>query len=247
MEIRLGDRRLSVTMRTPGADFELTAGLLYGEGVLRSAGDLRAIRYCVDPSLDDEQRYNVVTVDLAADGPAVVRAAALLERSLITSSACGVCGTQSLHALHLHDDGGLDDAVHVSPEVVVDLPRRLRERQRLFDHTGGLHAAALFTPLGEALVVREDVGRHNAVDKVVGWALLQDRLPLTDVVLMVSGRTSYEIVQKALAARVPFVASVSAPSSLAVAMAREAGLTLAGFVRDGRFTVYAGEHRVAQA
>jgi FdhD protein len=245
MEIRLGDRRLLVTMRTPGADFELAAGLLHGEGVLRSNDDVRGIRYCVDPALEEQQRYNVVTVDLAPGVEAAPDVLAALERSFLTSSACGVCGKQSLDALRIRGAAPLTDELRVAADVLTALPDRLRARQRVFERTGGLHAAGLFTAAGEPLVVREDVGRHNAVDKVVGWALMQGRLPLRGTVLMVSGRTSYEIVQKAVAAGIPVVAAVSAPSSLAVAVAEEFGLTLAGFVRNGRVTVYAGAHRVA--
>jgi FdhD protein len=245
LEIRLGDTRFSVTMRTPGADFELAAGLLHGEGLLGSAEDLRAVRYCVDEALDELQRYNVVTVDFQPGAGPSEQTLAHLHRNVLTSSACGVCGKQSLEALRVRGVDPLPDGPQVAAEVLAGLPDVLRARQRLFERTGGLHAAGLFTPAGDVLVVREDVGRHNAVDKVVGWALMQGRLPLHDSLLCVSGRTSFEIVQKAVAAGIPVVAAVSAPSSLAVAMAQEFGLTLAGFVRDGRVTVYAGEGRVA--
>ncbi|HSR22187.1 MAG TPA: formate dehydrogenase accessory sulfurtransferase FdhD, partial [Candidatus Eisenbacteria bacterium] len=242
LEIRLGDRRLTVTMRTPGADFELAAGLLHAEGVIKSGADLRSIRYCVDPALEDTQRYNVVTVDLADSADAAV---AGLERSFLASSACGVCGKQSLEALRTVGARPVEDGLVVPATVLAGLPDRLRGGQRLFERTGGLHAAGLFTAAGDMVAVREDVGRHNAVDKVVGWALLQGRLPLTGMALLVSGRTSYEIVQKAVTAGIPLVASVSAPSSLAVSLAEEYAVTLVGFVRDGRFTVYTGDQRIA--
>lgn len=245
LEIRLGDRRLSVTMRTPGADFELAAGLLHAEGVIRSGEDVRSIRYCVDPALEEAQRYNVVTVDLAGGARAADVAVERLERSFLVSSACGVCGKQSLEALQTLGAQPVADDLVVSATVLAGLPDRLRAGQRLFERTGGLHAAGLFTSAGDMVAVREDVGRHNAVDKVVGWALLQGRLPLAGMALVVSGRTSYEIVQKAVTAGIPLVASVSAPSSLAVSLAEEYAVTLVGFVRDGRFTVYTGDQRIA--
>jgi FdhD protein len=244
MEVRLGDKRLTVTMRTPGADFELAVGLLHGEGLVGGLHDVAGVRYCVDASIGEEQRYNVVTVDLEATATVSPAAQAAAQRSFVTSSACGVCGVQSLDALHQRGTARVIDETTVSRAVLSGLPEQLRDRQRVFARTGGLHAAGLFASDGTALVVREDVGRHNAVDKVVGWALLGDALPLRGSVLFVSGRTSYEIVQKAATAGIPVVASVSAPSSLAVAVAEEFGVTLAGFVRDGRLTVYAGTDRI---
>jgi len=244
MEIRLAAgparRRLAVTMRTPGADFELAAGFLYSEGVVGPDGIAR-IAYCTDADLDAEQRYNVVTVTLRGDR---LPELATLERHFTTSSACGVCGRSSLDGLHLHGARPAAPGPVVDARVLAGLPDALRAGQRLFATTGGLHAAGLFTPGGELVCLREDVGRHNAVDKVVGWALLSGRLPLHDHLLVVSGRASYEIMQKALAAGVPVVCAVSAPSSLAVRLATEFGMTLVGFLRGRRFNVYADSGRV---
>jgi FdhD protein len=245
LEIRLtarGDTRtLAITMRTPGADFELAAGFLHGEGVLTSGPDVREIRYCTDPALDTAQQYNVVTAELAASELPELRG---LDRHIFTNSACGVCGKASLEALEMSGCASLPPGLEIDANILYVLPERLRADQGLFEATGGLHAAGLFTSEGELLCLREDVGRHNAVDKVVGWALLQDRLPLSDSVLMVSGRSSYEIVQKALVAGVPVVCAVSAPSSLAVDVAKKFGMTLIGFLRDDRFNVYAGSERI---
>jgi len=245
LEIRVVSRTtatVAVTMRTPGADFELAAGFLYGEGVLTGRDDVTRIAYCTDPEVDAEQQYNVVSVGLAAGALPDLRA---LERHFMTSSACGVCGKASLQALELRGCPVVPPGPVVDPAVLTSLPAALREAQGLFESTGGLHAAGLFTPDGGLVALREDVGRHNAVDKLVGWALLQGRLPLHDHLLMVSGRSSYEILQKALAAGIPFVCAVSAPSSLAVALARRFGMTLVGFLRGERFNVYAGEERLA--
>jgi FdhD protein len=245
LEIRLAaggvTRTLAITMRTPGSDFELAAGFLHGERILADRGQLREIRYCTDPDVDGAQLYNVVTVELAAPELPELRG---LDRHFFTSSACGVCGKASLDALESAGCSVLEGGPEVGVEVLYLLPERLREAQGVFDSTGGLHAAGLFTSAGEPVCVREDVGRHNAADKVVGWALLEDRLPLMDHILMVSGRSSYEILQKALVAGVAVVCSVSAPSSLAVDVARRFGVTLVGFLRDGRFNVYAGAERI---
>ncbi|MGD0050243.1 MAG: formate dehydrogenase accessory sulfurtransferase FdhD [Vulcanimicrobiaceae bacterium] len=246
LEIRLVLRgrtqAVAVTMRTPGADFELAAGFLSGEGVIRTRDELRGISYCVDAGLDTQQRYNVVNVALARDA---LPDLAPLERHFVTTSACGVCGKASLEALRLRGVPSLSEGPSVSPETITALPDRLRGEQGVFQATGGLHAAALFDQTGALLCVREDVGRHNAVDKVVGWALLNGKLPLRDRILLVSGRSSYEILQKSLAAEITIVCGISAPSSLAVALAREFGITLIGFLRGSRFNVYAGEERVA--
>ena len=238
LEIRVNGRSLAITMRTPGADFDLAVGFLHGEGILRGRQDLATVRYCVDAA---EQQYNVVTVDLAPD---VAPPPETAMRNVLTTSACGVCGTASLQALQDRGISAVGPGLTIDADVLRDLPHRLSAAQPVFDRTGGLHAAALFTSTGDLLAVREDVGRHNAVDKVVGWALLQDRLPLNDCVLVVSGRAGFEIAQKAAAAGVPIVAAVSAPSSLAVSVAREFGLTLVGFLRGARFSVYAGEQRI---
>jgi FdhD protein len=248
LEIRLvagGETRtLAVTMRTPGSDFELAAGYLHGERVVGTRRDVERVRYCTDPDLDAAQQYNVVSVDLALPELPDLRG---LERHSFTSSACGVCGKAGIESL---EDAGCETLAagpEVPAAVLLGLPAALRESQGVFDSTGGLHAAGLFTTAGELICLREDVGRHNAVDKVVGWALLEGRLPLAGHVLMVSGRSSYEIVQKALAAGIPIVCSVSAPSSLAVDVAKRFGMTLVGFLRDGRFNVYAGAERVLTA
>ncbi len=246
MEIRLlaGDARqtVAVTMRTPGADFELAAGFLYGEGIIESLDDVAKISYCVDRDLDAAQQYNIVNVELRGGREYDLRP---LERHFYTTSACGVCGKASLEQLELRGCPVVAPGPEVSAEIIYSLPGKLREAQGLFDATGGLHAAALFDKDGDLLALREDVGRHNATDKLVGWALLEGRLPLSDHIVMVSGRSSFEILQKCLTAGVPFVCAISAPSSLAVDVAREFGMTLVGFLRGNRFNVYAGQERVA--
>jgi len=245
MEIRLlsgGARQtVAVTMRTPGADFELAAGFLYGEGLVKTPEDIAKISYCVDSDLDTEQQYNIVNVELRAGREYDLRP---LERHFYTSSACGVCGKASLEQLELRGCPIVPPGPGVSAQTVYSLPGKLREAQGLFDATGGLHAAALFDAEGELLTLREDVGRHNATDKLVGWALLEGRLPLADHVVLVSGRSSFEILQKCLTAGVPIVCAISAPSSLAVDVARQFGITLVGFLRGGKFNVYAGFERV---
>ena len=225
---------LAVTMRTPGDDLELTAGFLFGEGVVRAPDDIVTLRHCQRVPVD--RRNNTVTAQLAA-APAV--AATALARRFTVSSACGVCGIESLDAL---EERGLQPVrpTCVDPAALAALPDRLRAAQQTFDRTGGLHAAGLFGPDGALLCVREDVGRHNALDKVVGWALLQGLLPLHGHTLLVSGRTSFELAQKAVAAGAGVLAGVSAPSSLAVQVAERFGLALAGFVRGERFVLYAG-------
>jgi FdhD protein len=245
MEIRLltghTKQTVAVTMRTPGADFELAVGFLYGEGIVDSADDVQKISYCVDSDLDAEQQYNIVNVELRGGREFDLRP---LERHFYTTSACGVCGKASLEQLELRGCPVMPSGPEVSAEIINTLPEKLREAQGLFDATGGLHAAALFDDKGELLALREDVGRHNATDKLVGWALLEGRLPLTDHIVMVSGRSSFEILQKCLTAGVPVVCAISAPSSLAVDVAREFGMTLIGFLRRGRFNVYAGYERI---
>jgi FdhD protein len=245
MEIRLlagpTKRTVAVTMRTPGADFELAAGFLYGEGIISSPDDILKISYCVDPEIDAEQQYNIVNVELRSGTEFDLRP---LERHFYTTSACGVCGKASLEQLELRGCPVISPGPEVSAETIYSLPETLREAQGLFDATGGLHAAALFDGEGELLALREDVGRHNATDKLVGWALLEGRLPLAEHVVLVSGRSSFEIMQKCLTAGVPIVCAISAPSSLAVDVAREFELTLVGFLRGGKFNVYAGADRV---
>ncbi|WP_156722135.1 formate dehydrogenase accessory sulfurtransferase FdhD [Streptomyces apocyni] len=244
LEIRLNGKPLAITMRTPGDDFALAAGFLVSEGVLGSADELRSIVYCAGATQDGSNTYNVVDVTTA---PGVEIPDITLERNVYTTSSCGLCGKASLDAVRTTARWEITDrpAVLLEPELLASLPDRLRAAQRVFDRTGGLHAAALFSPAGELLDVREDVGRHNAVDKLVGRALREGGLPLSRAVLLVSGRASFELAQKAVMAGIPVLAAVSAPSSLAVDLAAESGLTLVGFLRGSSMNVYAGEHRIA--
>lgn len=247
LEIRLTgateSTSVAITMRTPGSDFELATGFLFAEGVIRDRTDVVGISYCKDDDLPDEQLYNIVIVDLRPGVPVVM---GTLERHFHVSSACGVCGKSSLEAISLRGVERVSEGPIVPVRTITVLPDRLRGAQRLFESTGGLHAAGLFTPEGDVIAVREDVGRHNAVDKLVGWALLEGRLPLGESILMVSGRSSFEIMQKAAVAGIPVVCSVSAPSSLAVDLASEFGMTLVGFLRGERFNVYAGPERISE-
>ncbi len=246
LEIRVGRagepaERVSVTMRTPGSDFELAAGFLYTEGVVAGAGEVAAVRYCVDADVDGAQQYNVVSVVLA---PGASWDPESLRRNFYTTSSCGVCGKASIEAVRGAGCPVVSGGFAVAAETLLALPERLRGAQAVFERTGGLHAAALFTPEGELVRAREDVGRHNAMDKVVGAALLAGELPLRERVLLVSGRLSFELVQKAARAGAAVLAGVSAPSSLAVELAEEAGMTLVGFLREGRFNVYTGRERI---
>ena len=242
LEIRVSGVSVTVTMRTPGDDFDLTVGNLLTEGVLRHATDVQQLMHCLDEDESGSPTYNVVDVTLA---PGVVPDLDRTARSGYQSSACGVCGKTSIDAIAATSPYAVGtDPVVLSPAVVARLPDALRGHQKVFDRTGGLHAAGIFTASGEALVVREDVGRHNAVDKVVGWAGRQGLLPLTGHVLVVSGRASFELVQKAVMAGLPALVAVSAPSSLAADLATRSGLTLVGFARPPRMTVYAGAHRL---
>jgi FdhD protein len=231
-------------MRTPGADFELAAGFLFGEGVIESGQEIAAIRYCVDAAQGEAQQYNVVNVFLS---PGATFDPATLQRHFYTTSSCGVCGKASIEAVRGPACARITEQLQVSAQTLLSLPATLRAAQAVFERTGGLHAAALFTPEGELLRVREDVGRHNAMDKLVGAALLAGELPLSEAVLLVSGRLSFELVQKAARAGVPVLAGVSAPSSLAVELAEEVGMTLVGFLREGRFNVYTGGRRIRTA
>jgi len=231
LEIRVAGRSVSVTMRTPGHDLDLALGFLLTEGVVTKPDEIVEAIACGDNVVD------VATTDAAA--------ARVVERRFYTSSSCGLCGKESVDAVRTRSPYDVStDGVVVAPAVLTALPHRLREAQRVFERTGGLHAAGLFTAAGELLCLREDVGRHNAVDKIVGWALQQDRLPLTGCVLQVSGRASFELVQKATLAGVPMLAAVSAPSSLAVALAEETGMTLVGFLRGESFNVYTRPDRI---
>jgi FdhD protein len=245
--IRVGGTALTMTMRTPGDDLELAAGFLVGEAIVRGRDDIAGMKVCDGTScghLDHTagEIGNIVDVELAP-GLTVTAGA---RRNFMTTSACGVCGKTSIDDICVLPRAPLSaDGTVFAPAVLASLPDRLREAQRVFSATGGLHAAGLFTAGGELLAVREDVGRHNAVDKIVGWALLQDKLPLAGCALLVSGRASFELVQKAVLAGIPLLAAVSAPSSLAAELAASAGLTLVGFLRGQSMNVYAGENRVA--
>jgi FdhD protein len=243
LEIRVGGSSLSITMRTPGHDFDLAAGFLVSEGVVAHAGDIAAIRHCAGADAEGENTFNVLDVTLAhgvsAPDPS-------LERNFYMTSSCGLCGKASVDAVRTlsHHPVAGDDLV-VDAELLATFPDRLRAGQDVFEKTGGLHAAALFDGrTGEMLVLREDVGRHNAVDKVIGWAHGEGLLPLSGMVLQVSGRASFELTQKASMAGIPVLAAVSAPSSLAVDLARELGMTLVGFSRGTSMVIYAGEQRV---
>jgi FdhD protein len=242
LEIRVGGVPLSVTMRTPGDDFDLTIGHLVTEGLLHGAAEVKQLMHCLDADESGSPTYNVVDVTLAEGARLHARPAS---REGYTTSACGVCGKSSIEAITTQSRYAVaQDPVEVSPAMVAALPQALKGEQRVFARTGGLHAAAVFSPDGEVLAAREDVGRHNAVDKVVGWAAREDRLPLSGHVLAISARASFELVQKALMAGIPMVVAVSAPSSLAVDLAEAAGLTLVGFARPPHLTVYAGAHRL---
>jgi FdhD protein len=238
---------LSIVMRTPGHDVELALGLLWAERVVTDLAQVREVRISAEAAEGAAEAAVPVAADLIESNQVDVRLASGAgrrpERSFLSSSACGVCGATTLESLAL-DFAPVPAGTVVSPELLAELAGRLRERQRLFDQTGGLHAAGLFDHAGDLIELREDVGRHNAVDKVVGRSLLDGRLPLAEHVLVVSGRGGYEIVQKAVAAGIPLVAAVGAPSSLAVATARRFGLTLVGFLRGGRFNVYSAPERL---
>ncbi len=237
-------RTLAVTMRTPGNDFELAAGFVYDESIVRARSELGTLTYCVDSDVDPEQQYNIVTIELNAG--AAAGDFSRFERHFTMNSSCGICGRAQLEALAELGVAPIDDGLCIDAALLYTLPNRMREAQRIFASTGGLHAAALFDDRGEAIAVREDIGRHNAVDKLIGWGLLNERLPFARSILMVSGRASYEIVQKSTMARIPIVCSVSAPSSLAIQLARAFNVTLVGFLRGDRANVYTCEQRVAR-
>lgn len=240
LEIRLGGRPSVVTMRTPGDDMDLAAGYLVSEGAIWDREHLPEICYCTTASGRTEQDYNTLTVTLSPDVPEPEAS-----RSTSMTSACGVCGVDSIAGVRkaTHFPAGPATGL-LDAATLFSLPDRLREQQVVFGRTGGVHAAGLFTPAGDLLCLREDVGRHNAVDKVVGWGLREDRLPLRDTVLQVSGRASFELVQKASMAGIPVLCAVSAPSSLAVDLAAEVGVTLVAFAREGRATVYTHPERI---
>lgn len=241
LEIRIGGRSLVVTMRTPGNDVDLVHGFLLGEGIIAAPDDIAVIRYCDGVDEEGANTYNVLDVALASHVPKPV----VVERHFLSTSACGVCGKASLDAVRVRSRYDLATSTSTVPAAVLaSLPDTMRSRQRVFATTGGLHAAGLFTADGTLLALREDIGRHNAVDKVLGWALAEGRVPLSNTILAVSGRASFELVQKAVVAGVPLLAAVSAPSSLAVDLAAESGLTLVGFLRGETMNVYAGEQRI---
>lgn len=242
LEVRVGGAPFTVTMRTPGSDVELVHGLLYSEQVIGAARDVALARYCAGEGPDGLNTYNVLDVTLAAG---VAPPDPGLQRNVLTTSACGICGSTSIDAVTRRARYALDERFRVRADVISRGQELLRTQQRVFAQTGGLHAAALLTATGELSSAREDVGRHNAVDKVIGSALLADRLPLSDSVLCVSGRASFELTQKAVLAGIPVLAAVSAPSSLAVELAESAGLTLVGFVRAGQMNVYTHAERIS--
>lgn len=242
LEIRVNGTPLTVTMRTPGSDVELAQGFLLTEGLVYRREDIAAVQYCNGAGPDGLNTYNVLDVTLAAGVPLPD---VDMTRNFYTTSSCGVCGKASLDAVRLsskHAPG--DDPLVVDADMLSALPAKLRDRQKVFAATGGLHGAALFDAHGTALVVREDIGRHNAVDKVIGWALESGRVPLTGTVLLVSGRASFELTQKAVMAGIPLLAAVSAPSSLAVDLAAQSGLTLVAFLRGKSMNVYTRPDRV---
>lgn len=241
LEIRVNGTNLTTTMRTPGHDIELVHGLLLAEGLIRDASEVSTARYCagaVGP--DNQNTYNVLELDVVPTNPRRELNLVSVQRNLPTSSACGVCGTTSIEQL-MDKKGWPIEPITPDPRMIITLPEKLRERQKMFDKTGGVHAAGLATLDGELLVVREDVGRHNAADKVIGHMLMNGRLPLRDTILVMSSRASFELVQKAAMAGIPGVIAVGAATSLAVDAARDAGMFLAGFVRGNKFNHYAGE------
>ncbi|HEX9098214.1 MAG TPA: formate dehydrogenase accessory sulfurtransferase FdhD [Candidatus Dormibacteraeota bacterium] len=247
LQLLLDGKPLAVVMRTPGADIELAIGLLYAEGIIRSARDVRGLRISAEAG-ETENRIEVEAVLVESnqiDVQLATKARRKPKRSMLSSSACGVCGTQMIEDLR-HDLAALPYGLVADPSMLPGLVDRLRSGQGVFDRTGGLHAAGLFDADGEVVAVREDVGRHNAVDKVVGRMLLDDRLPASEMLLVVSGRAGYEIVQKSIGAGIPVLAAVGAPSSLAVALAREFNQTLVGFLRGERFNVYSGAERLTK-
>jgi FdhD protein len=239
--LRAGDeqRTVAITMRTPGNDYELAAGFLYNEGILQDKLDIVQMTYCTDD--DQTQEYNSLRVQLRADR---LPDLAALDRHFFTTSACGVCGRMMLDELEARALPPISAGPYVSPQLLAGLPAALREAQSLFESTGGLHAAALFSTQGELLAVREDVGRHNALDKLIGWGLLNRQLPFCDKIILVSGRASYELLQKCRVAGASIFCAVSAPSSLAVELAERFGITLVGFLRGARFNLYTGAERI---
>jgi FdhD protein len=242
LEIRIDGRPLTVTMRTPGHDFELAAGFLFTEGIVERPEQIVSI--CEAVGVKFTERGNIVEVALA---PGVELDLESMQRNFFAASSCGICGKASIDSVRRRGVRAVNPDFRMSPENLCRLPETLRASQEVFSRTGGLHAAGLFDRDGALLVEREDIGRHNAVDKIVGWAVRENRMPLAECALIVSGRGGFEIIQKAAVAGIPVVASVSACSSLAVRLAREVGMTLAGFLRGQRFVVYAGGERLGLA
>ncbi|MCH2050171.1 MAG: formate dehydrogenase accessory sulfurtransferase FdhD [Trichodesmium sp. ALOHA_ZT_67] len=243
LEIRLNypKQTIAVTMRTPGADFDLAAGFLYSEGVIKNQEDIAKISYCVDPKVDGKQRQNIINVSLKSElNPNLTT----LERHFLTTSACGVCGKASIESLQIKGFSAIPLGLEVSPEIIYSLPDKLNTAQRVFKSTGGLHAAGLFNSEGKLLKLREDVGRHNALDKLIGSEFLAGELPLNNLMVMVSGRSSFEILQKCITAGLPIVCALSAPSSLAVEIAKRFNITLVGFLRGRKFNIYSGVERI---
>ncbi len=241
LRLMLPEQTVAVTMRTPGADFDLAAGFLYAEGIIHHREDIQTISYCLDTNIEQEQRYNIVNVKLKKGLSPNLKS---LERHFLTTSACGVCGKANIEALKVRGCPPITTEAKISAEVIYSSPNKLRNAQGIFTATGGLHAAGLFNFQGELIKLREDVGRHNALDKLIGSAFLARELPISERIVMVSGRSSFEILQKCIAAEVPIVCAVSAPSSLAVSLAREFGVTLIGFLRGEKFNIYSGKQRI---
>ncbi|MEM8890410.1 MAG: formate dehydrogenase accessory sulfurtransferase FdhD [Bacteroidota bacterium] len=249
LEIRLGygrkedrvQKSISITMRTPGHDLELSMGFLFGEGIIRAKEDIYSVKHCTDLG-KEESRGNVVRVELAEDCQPDLKK---LERQFYTTSSCGVCGKTSIEAIqNLHCEFIPLKKGWIKADLIHGLGKKVGERQQIFSHTGGLHAAALFSEEGELIRVREDVGRHNALDKLIGAEFYEAKLPAEDKILFLSGRISFELVQKALAARIPLIVAVGAPSSLAVELAEESGISLIGFARQHRFNIYTNTQRL---
>ena len=240
LEIRIGGVPLTVTMRTPGNDLELAAGFLLTEGIVESPEQIASLR--IKPP-ENGKMSNVVEVELKDTDFECED----LRRNFYAASSCGICGKASINAIRVRGLRQPNSGFRIDPEMLCRLPEVLRSEQAVFSQTGGLHAAALFDSTGQLIALREDIGRHNAVDKIAGWAVLEKKLPLSRHIMLVSGRGGFEIVQKALAAGIPILASVSAPSSLAVKLARELGLTLIGFLRGRRFQIYSNDYRCLPA
>lgn len=243
LEIRLTlpQQTIAVTMRTPGEDFDLAAGFLYSEGVIKNREDIAKISYCIDREIDGKQQQNIVNVTLNSELNPNLKT---LERHFFTTSACGVCGKVSIESLQIKGFSAIPLGLEVSTEIIYSLPDKLNTAQRVFKSTGGLHAVGLFDTQGKLLKLREDVGRHNALDKLIGSEFLAGQLPLNNFIVMVSGRSSFEILQKCITVGVPIVCAVSAPSSLAVEIAKEFNITLVGFLRGRKFNIYSGMERI---